>query len=277
MHAKYLLPWLASALTVTAVEFPTTIELDVVFPRNETYNSTQALPVAFAIQNAEAASELGYMMTWTVQTLGSGNVRQQEEQPDPADVVNNTWYKWGKVTTGDTEKSIEPGAYNLTVSFVIGSCTNGSSNVSVGAPRLEASVEFTVVDDGTGKDFDLTVCPQLLDTLTIERLNGPIATNAACPVRAEREPDNISDPCHARMSKSMADRVLANMTVQGFEDGSYNGFDLPAANDPASESTNDTSDTGTDAGSSGEENTGIRHYGPTVGTAILAGVVALFC
>lgn len=72
MRAINLLVWLASALMVTAIDFPTTIELDVVFPRNETYSSTGTLPVVFAVQNAEAAFQFGYSITWTIKTLGSG-------------------------------------------------------------------------------------------------------------------------------------------------------------------------------------------------------------
>lgn len=282
MHAKHLLIWLASVLLATAIEFPTTIELDVVFPRNETYNRMMALPVAFAVQNAEAAFQFGYSMTWTVETLGSGNVRQQPEQTVPAEAVNNTWYEWGNVTAFDEDQPIEPGTYNLTVSFIMGSCTDTSTTVTVGVTILEASVEFTVADDGTGKDVDLTSdCPRFLDTLTIERLTGPVAATASCPVRAQREPDNISDPCHARMSGSMAERVMGNLTVSGSSTGgdSSGGADQeePPDDDPTPESTNDTSEAGTDAGSNEAENAGIRQYGPTVATAMLVSIVALFC
>jgi len=65
-------PWLASALAIsvriaaaqsqTPVTFPTTVEVDLVFPRNDSFAPGQYLPIVFAIQNARAAPGLLFQL-----------------------------------------------------------------------------------------------------------------------------------------------------------------------------------------------------------------------
>ncbi|KAL6235795.1 hypothetical protein BDW75DRAFT_239887 [Aspergillus navahoensis] len=45
------------------LSYPATIEVDLLFPRNETYNNMTGFPIVFALQNADAASTFGWDLT----------------------------------------------------------------------------------------------------------------------------------------------------------------------------------------------------------------------
>lgn len=55
----------------TAQQFPTTVEFDVVFPRNATYAPTTLLPLVVAIQNPQAAAWLTLNIQWTLLQFGA--------------------------------------------------------------------------------------------------------------------------------------------------------------------------------------------------------------
>ncbi|SPO05501.1 uncharacterized protein DNG_08188 [Cephalotrichum gorgonifer] len=56
-------------------------ELDVIFPRNETYTASSTFPIAFAIQNLTAARLLGdFRFSWEI-------ISRSEDSSDPIDVV----------------------------------------------------------------------------------------------------------------------------------------------------------------------------------------------
>jgi hypothetical protein len=64
-----------SATAAADVTFPAKVELDVIFPRNETYAPTPVFPVVFAIQNLAAASSIGPLnVYWAILKLGSDQV-----------------------------------------------------------------------------------------------------------------------------------------------------------------------------------------------------------
>ncbi|KAL3434489.1 hypothetical protein BDV09DRAFT_169961 [Aspergillus tetrazonus] len=43
---------------------PKTIEVDLLFPRNEIYNNMTGFPIVFALQNADAAGKSGWDIDW---------------------------------------------------------------------------------------------------------------------------------------------------------------------------------------------------------------------
>lgn len=46
--------------------FPATVEVDLVFPRNDTYAPAPLFPIVFAIQNAQAAAGLSFYLGWSI-------------------------------------------------------------------------------------------------------------------------------------------------------------------------------------------------------------------
>jgi hypothetical protein len=58
-----LLP-LARSSNPATPKYPTTVELDLVFPRNETYAPVGLMPITFALQNPQAAVPLHLLIEW---------------------------------------------------------------------------------------------------------------------------------------------------------------------------------------------------------------------
>lgn len=61
MLSTFLALFLASLLGAVgagAITFPATVEVDLVFPRNDTYTPAALIPIVFAIQNAQLAASL---------------------------------------------------------------------------------------------------------------------------------------------------------------------------------------------------------------------------
>jgi hypothetical protein len=53
-------------MAANALSYPATLELDVVFPRNDTYAVVAPFPIVFAFQNAGAFWEFGAVFQWSV-------------------------------------------------------------------------------------------------------------------------------------------------------------------------------------------------------------------
>ncbi|KXJ94818.1 hypothetical protein Micbo1qcDRAFT_221293 [Microdochium bolleyi] len=173
---------------------PANIELDLVFPRNETYALKKRFPVIFGIQNAAAAYTHGYHLGWQVRRAGteyvmggvdSGGVTAAQFRPEtaPADpyfIVNST--NWGLDFVYDYTKV--PGQYILEWRFGLSkNCSESSAwfNATTNAVALANSIQFTVVpaDDAAGKDIDLAAagaCPALAGVIGI-----PKVYSTGCP------------------------------------------------------------------------------------------------
>ncbi|RMJ23487.1 hypothetical protein PHISP_05637 [Aspergillus sp. HF37] len=61
-----LLTLLLEAMAAPNITSPQTVEVDMVFPRNETYGLSTLMPVVFAIQNPDLAPLLGLSLSYTI-------------------------------------------------------------------------------------------------------------------------------------------------------------------------------------------------------------------
>src|ERR1700684_4363211 len=90
---------------VQSITLPITIEIDLIFPLNQTYSRIDPFPVIFIIQNATAAWNFGFEFYWNItgvpdetpgrEAFGPGFlfVGMDSYHPAPADpfiVVNST-------------------------------------------------------------------------------------------------------------------------------------------------------------------------------------------
>jgi len=69
--------WLPLALLTrwsSAQTFPSVTEVDLLFPRNDTYAPTVLMPVVFAIQNPSVAFPLNLALQWYLYLLTAGNI-----------------------------------------------------------------------------------------------------------------------------------------------------------------------------------------------------------
>ena len=77
------------ALAADMIPFPATLEIDVVFPRNDTYAVVAPFPVVFAFQNAAVffgfAGQFSWELTCKNGSLTGRSNLQSEETPPPAE------------------------------------------------------------------------------------------------------------------------------------------------------------------------------------------------
>lgn len=57
----------------TAQTFPAIAEVDLIFPRNDTYPPSAITPIVFAIQNSQLAAPLHLWFSWSLYQLGRDN------------------------------------------------------------------------------------------------------------------------------------------------------------------------------------------------------------
>lgn len=70
MFVRLLSLFAAGTLTVAQlINLPTTVEIDLVFPLNETYALIKPFPVIFIIQNAAAAWNFGFQFQWNITSI----------------------------------------------------------------------------------------------------------------------------------------------------------------------------------------------------------------
>ncbi|SPO00382.1 uncharacterized protein DNG_03227 [Cephalotrichum gorgonifer] len=160
---------LASALSlfpaVRALNYPATVTLGLVFPKNKTYNSDITnFPVVLAVNNAEAAFDWGWTLSWriwgpngTISIPATGTAYQSgSEKPPPG--VGDVWVI---SDTDDTVVNLEPGKYRLEWEWDSTSCIDTDVILTINEGiAATGNVNFTIVGDGSGAPLSLTDgCP----------------------------------------------------------------------------------------------------------------------
>ena len=218
MRPTACLSGLASLVArVAALDYPATVEIDIVYPLNKTYNNVTQMPVVFAIQNAEAAFAWGYDISWQVDEVHPkstlSNPRSQGSvwafsDDVPHDTLNNIWYP-ADLTYNFSE--LRAGEHVLKWEWSMTTCSDQgrTTTYTSGNTQASGSIYFTIVDNGSGeKKMDWTAeCPVYQGRVTAKR--GTTAAN--CPYLGE-DPDDEPDPCKAKMDSVTAACVLANVT-----------------------------------------------------------------
>ncbi|ROW06502.1 hypothetical protein VMCG_04276 [Cytospora schulzeri] len=198
--------------------YPTTVELDLVFPRDNTYAPGELMPLVFAIQNAQAASALGLTIDWQIGEIGNSDdsffsgfwdLTSTNYSSDPYYIYTYTpllnvtegdykvlWYVYATNCSNDgsTDPSFWSG--NKYVTFTL---KNGAQQ-----PDLVAA---------TGPDTCATMSNQTFDVVgTIPyRDNHGEAGRNSCAVLAEPSP--TADPCALALGTAQASSISAGITA----------------------------------------------------------------
>lgn len=135
----------SAALTPTTLD--STLEIDLVFPLNETYAPLSSFPVIFVLQDISVAWQFGFNFLWNITGYpddedgaraiwgpGSVFVFRGENLPAPSDpyiIVNSTDFKGLGIPSGNTQlppgtwvlgKCESPGALYLILSWLANCC-----------------------------------------------------------------------------------------------------------------------------------------------------------
>ncbi|KAL2864828.1 uncharacterized protein BJX67DRAFT_200131 [Aspergillus lucknowensis] len=198
--------WLAlCALVATDTSFPAHIEVDVLFPRNETYNNLTSFPVVLAVQNIEAAYKFEWDISWKMFNA-SPAARETDYESGYGSysslLSNNFQWYFDDVAVvpmlGYNFTTMDPGNYRLEWEYITTPCTREPPNTIVYNIRetvASGTLHFSVVNDGTGLEFDIPIdeCPHFGDIWSVRD-----ATYTYCPFLGSSEGVE-SEPCAARL------------------------------------------------------------------------------
>jgi hypothetical protein len=209
--------WAAScALTVTAaknVTYPAMVEVDVVFPRNDTYGPAPVFPFVFAVQNLAAASAITPIeVFWGLIKHGSDQTLGGNQTLDTTDSANLHYANlWTRQLNG-TESA---GTYELFWNVYYYKCLGEKSNPGTSSGSQGGSFVFTLEAGAQQPDLAtvLDACPAQNATIQITDTWSMSASSSqdTCGVIANRHPD--ANPCAAKLDSAAVSSIAAELTA----------------------------------------------------------------
>lgn len=207
-----LLALITLVLGEKILSYPTTVEVDLLFPRNETYNNMTGFPIVFAMQNAKAVDVFGWSLEWKFVWLDGDTDEKFLDHytgPDLTDsstlnefryIADDSFLAPGKLYT-ENNYYLRPGTYLVDWEYRTSTCSGGKSKTYIDGnsvvARSNSTVIFTAVGDGSGLDFEIPsdVCPLYTGQWTAQESGASID----CP---RRDPSSYidPDPCTAQIS-----------------------------------------------------------------------------
>lgn len=211
-----------------SVSLPSNVAVDLVFPRNDTYNPADTFPVVFALQGASAAWTFGFFLEWRIRRaqgcegecgiVDTGRLSVDQGEFGSVSFGSEDYYlyedssttlsgNWGLgVAAGGFE-----GAYSLEWDFgFLRNCSDGGGTIQSegGLTDFSGSNIFSVVP-GASPDIrtQLEDCPMSGGVVEVEaNLNG-------CPSLGATAVE--ADPCVVEVPDDVISNVVAQMAPGG--------------------------------------------------------------
>jgi hypothetical protein len=227
----YLLTAFLPCLSAAQLTFPATLEVDLIFPRNDTYAPTTLMPIVFAIQNSHYAAALDVKFDWTV-WQGSGYntkfIASREVVLKNADFsssdpffaidsipINTTegvwWFTWTSAT-GNCSDFFELNSDlitpNISLTFqnlvdpdpLIFTTKNGTQQ-----PDLVAATADGTCNNTESFTYNVT---RILNFTSTPRYDG----RSSCAVLESSLPAPDPNPCGVTLNASVASSISAALT-----------------------------------------------------------------
>ncbi|KAM7211386.1 hypothetical protein V8F06_013237 [Rhypophila decipiens] len=226
MHAAVGLVVYFCAALAQQVTFPSTVEVDLVFPRNDTYSPEPFFPLVFAIQNPGLIGPLLFAIPYVI---WSSNF---------SDAISGVIYVGDNVSSSDTyfpyrftsELRETEDTWYLKWEVASGNCSEstmlelgGSTNVSFPQYRGK-TLGFTTKKGAKLPDLvaatDQDTCAANMESLTYN-VTGTLATphpfsydgRNSCAVLSSTSPSPVPNPCGANFNASAASSIAAAITA----------------------------------------------------------------
>ncbi|KAL5333710.1 hypothetical protein BJX70DRAFT_380231 [Aspergillus crustosus] len=202
-------------------DYQADIEIDVLFPRDETYNNLTGFPVVLAIQDIKAAYRFEWTIEWTVYATGSGAedwdyFSGYASHSSP--LLNDFQWHFDGVAIvpllGYNFTRLREGMYRLEWEYLSTTCEYEDSDTIVYNIReVLASGEqrFRVVEDGSGLDFDIPLdeCPLYGGLWSVEK-----STSNYCPF-LHNNGDYEEDSCRAQLKSQQQVECIREYLFEG--------------------------------------------------------------
>ncbi|KAK3934191.1 hypothetical protein QBC46DRAFT_428586, partial [Diplogelasinospora grovesii] len=214
-----LLTLLLPCLSAAQSPFPATVEVDVIFPQNDTYAPSPLMPIVFAIQNAHLAGPLDVNFEWSVYLVDDPDGVSDQRTVDLRGAnLSNTSLYFAYQTTGKLNHT--EGAWSLLWTVSSGNCSGSgsnrtwafsgsnlsknlyfSTNNSAPAPDLVAATADNTCANMQAYTFNVT---GILDVPDPSKYDG----HSSCAVVAPG-PTPAANPCGAKVDAAAASSISA--------------------------------------------------------------------
>ncbi|KAK2873818.1 hypothetical protein FQN49_002042 [Arthroderma sp. PD_2] len=209
---------LAFSRAMETPAFPQIVEVDLVFPRNETYAPVPFLPYVFAVQNFHAAKSLFLSFEYTLEKIPSDNI---EYTPGRRSLQHANFSGSDLHIEWDyTDRLRQPGNDfgNSEVNYINGSHTRGHHDVYFTSkkggqqPDLVAATQDVACNKTVGDTFNITQEVESPPVLMLYK------TQPLCPILSTISPP--PKPCGVKINATKASDIF--YTIQSREcDGGY--------------------------------------------------------
>jgi hypothetical protein len=277
----FFLFWAIWAVSADSITLPTTIEIDLVFPLNQTYTLIDPFPVIFVIQNAAAAWDFGFDFEWNItgvpdEPSGSGFFSgwlmvgpgiYYPDRPTPSDpfiVVNSTRFVSAPELPSVVVNNplLAAGKWTLSWSYESSICTPYGDILEIGSGvPAQGSISFTVEGGGASPDFTSS-CPILAGQIDI------VANWTGCP---QVGTPGTSNPCGAKIDAAQASSISAVLALSTSTSSATGGSLVSGATGTltmsGSSASSATSTSTTSANIAGREQLGSGLLGVAAGIA----------
>jgi hypothetical protein len=218
--------WLLLAIFInwaSAQTFPSVVEVDLLFPRNDTYAPTALMPVVFAIQNPPVAEPLDLALEWRLYNLPDPNIAVDANgiivKRYPTEYILGPYYEYSSFYDLTTLE----GTWVLFWILYSDNCTQFPTNASSfpGWPQ-EKTLIFTTKNGAQATDLVTATAGDVCNSAESFTFNvtgveevlvgsGNSITN--CAVVADTSPTPSANPCAAQLNATGASSILAFLTA----------------------------------------------------------------
>ncbi|OIW29068.1 hypothetical protein CONLIGDRAFT_704432 [Coniochaeta ligniaria NRRL 30616] len=209
--------------------FPATVEVDLIFPNNDTYTPAKLMPIVFAIQNARHAAALDFRLEYFLyripanDTPGGSLVGHDTISLRGANLsATDTFFAYGSTTAVNTSEA----SWSLVWSLGSQNCSRSEFPVNpISFNNSDNYVEFRTENDAKSPDLvaataDGTCANTQSFTFNItENVPRPITSSAgplpanSCAVLSDTVPFPVANPCGAKVDASAASSISAAITA----------------------------------------------------------------
>jgi hypothetical protein len=215
------------ATQVGATTFPATVEVDLIFPRNDTYAPSAMFPIVFAFQNAALAPSLdpGFDLTlWD--STGNNTLADQPVLNLKATNFSGTdpTYVYTYVTGLNTTNGAASASHRLTWAFSAGNCSDKGGGLTFGGRFRDEAVVFTIQNGAQKPDLVAGMASSSSCASTSHfafnltgTLDVPVPAQYdgrnTCAVFSDVQPLVDGNPCAVQVSPATASSISAALTA----------------------------------------------------------------
>ena len=216
--------WLLLALLTCwsyAQTFPSIAEVDLLFPRNDTYEPTVLMPIVFAIQNTPAAAPLDLALEWQLRQLAGLNITPIATGSITKSYLSAstaTYYEYNSLYNLTTME----GTWSLVWTISSVNCTQfPTSATNIPGYAQEQTVYFTTKNGSQATDLVAATANDVCASAESFSFNvtgqepvsigsGSQVTN--CAIVASVAPTYTPNPCAAQLNATGAASISASLT-----------------------------------------------------------------